>query len=103
MANINKKYILSTAAGKSDNLLEIGDREFRADPLTLREANEFNQDRGVSILETMQTLAPILQSRALDGKPVDTDFLMDNVTKPFLEELVSILVDGRIKGGDNPK
>lgn len=87
-----KKYALSTAAGESHELIEIGGREFKANPFTLREADRF--EAGSSYDAQLAALAEPLERRALDGEPVTKDFLLDHITRPFLTKLLRLLVNG---------
>lgn len=94
-----QRYLLSTAAGLSDELIEIGGREFKAHPLTLKEANEIEN---ADLLEdTLNSLATPLSRRSVDGEPVTGEFLLEHITKPFLTQLLQVLVNGRIE--PNPK
>lgn len=100
MPESTKKYVLSAAAGRSDQVIEIGGREFRADPFTLKEANRFETGAN-TYKQQLEAIAEPLSSRSLDGEEVTTDFLEDNITRPFLQKLLSLLVNGELE--DNPK
>lgn len=88
------RYVLSTAAGRSHELIEIGGRQFKAHPFSLRETDEI--DEAGSLYDTVESLVGPLNAR-IDGDPIDADFLMDHVTKPFLTDLLRLLVNGRLE------
>lgn len=90
-----KRYVLSTAAGRSDDLIEIGGREFRADPFKLAESNKFKGSD--SYYGQLKVLAEPLERRAVDKKPVTVEWLAEEIDKPFLDKLLTLLVNGSLE------
>lgn len=96
MSEKPERYLLSTAAGRGEGIIEIGGLEFDSRALTLEEADGL-ETRG-SDRKVLESLLPAMKRRLLTaGREEDltVDFMRQNLTREFLTALVRLLVNGK--------